>query len=141
MLSDSRIDYNEDKGNPNPMEMNSLELYGTLRSIDKSYREDRDAARYWVEFYKKHAIPFSCLVFSFVGAFIGILSRRSGSGIGIGFSIIIFFIYYIFFMTGQSFAIRGIIHPFIGVWSANVIILLAGCLLFVFLKLSRSCNC
>ena len=59
-------------------------------------------------------------------------SKRSGRGIGFGLSIIVFFVYYIFFMSGQSLAIRGMIHPFMGVWGSNIILLLAGSVLIVY---------
>ncbi|MDY6969398.1 MAG: LptF/LptG family permease, partial [Spirochaetota bacterium] len=119
MITEGRIDYNENKRKPNPTEMNSIELYNIINNSGKSYKEDRDIARYMVELYKKYAIPFSCLVFSIIGTPIGMFSKRSGRGIGFGLSIIVFFVYYIFFMSGQSLAIRGMIHPFMGVWGSN----------------------
>ena len=132
MITEGRIDYNENKRKPNPTEMNSAELYKIVKNSGKSYMEDRDIARYMVELFKKHAIPFSCLVFSIIGTPIGLFSKRSGRGIGFGLSIIVFFVYYVFFMTGQSLAIRGLIHPFIGVWGSNIILLLAGCIMIVY---------
>jgi len=132
LLSDSKIDHNEEKGKLNPTEMTSLELYRVLKVIDKSYKEDRTVALYWVELFKKYALPFSCVVFSIIGAPLGIFSKRSGKGIGFGLSIVVFFVYYVFFMIGQSLSIRGLLHPFIGVWSANIILFFAGLLLIVY---------
>lgn len=131
LLSESKIDYNEE-GRLNPKEMTSIELYRMLKSIAKSYKEDRDVALYWVEFFKKHAIPFSCVVFAVIGIPFGIISRRSGSGIGFGISIIIFFLYYIFFMSGQFLAVKGMISPSIGVWISNIMLLLIGIILILY---------
>ncbi|MDY6933463.1 MAG: LptF/LptG family permease [Spirochaetota bacterium] len=131
LLTDSGIDYDDSKDKLNPAEMNSIQLYSKLRTVKKTFMEDRDIARYWVELFKKQAIPFSCFVFSIIGVPIGLFSKRSSRGIGFGISIIVFFIYYVFFMTGQSFAIRGILYPFLGVWSANFILLFAGCVMII----------
>jgi LPS export ABC transporter permease LptF len=132
MMTESKIAYNEEGGRVNPNELNSFQLFKTLGSLKRSYREDRDVALFWIEFFKKHSIPFSCFVFSLIGAPIGIFSRRGGMSVGFGLSMIIFFIYYIFFMTGQSLSIRGRLHPFIGVWNANIILMILGVLLVVF---------
>jgi lipopolysaccharide export system permease protein len=132
MMTESKIAYSDERGKINPNELNSIQLFRTIGSLKRSYREDRDVALFWIEFFKKHSIPFSCFVFSLIGAPIGIFSRRGGMGIGFGLSIIIFFIYYIFFMSGQSLAIRGRLHPFFGVWNANIIMMILGVLLIVF---------
>lgn len=131
-IAGGEISYTEEKGKLNPGELNSYELYNKLQTMNEKHK-DRDIALYRVEFYKKHAIPFSCFIFAFIGAPIGIISRRTSKGIGFGMSVVIFFIYYIFFMTGQYFAIRGEIHPFIGVWMANIILLVSAFIL-IYLK-------
>ena len=77
-------------------------------------------------------MPFSCFVFAVIGAPIGIFSRRSGSGIGFGLSIIVFFVYYAFFMSGQYLAIKGEIHPFISVWGSNFLLLIAGIVMIIY---------
>ncbi len=131
MLSESKIAYTDEAGKFNPSEVDSIELYNKLNSISDSHEENRDVALYWVEFYKKHAIPFSCFVFAIIGIPIGLFTKRSSKGIGFGISIIVFFIYYIIFMIGQYFAIKGIIHPLIGVWIANIILLIASIILLL----------
>ena len=132
MLSESQISYTEETGKLNTGEMNTFELYGKLRSLQKSFKEDRNTALYWVEFFKKHAIPFSCFIFAAIGAPIGMISRKAAKGLGFGASIIIFFIYYIIFMTCQYFSIKGILHPFIGVWASNIILLALSAVLIYF---------
>jgi lipopolysaccharide export system permease protein len=129
LISDSKIEYNvADKNNPS--ELNSLELYSMLKS-GKLKKNERDTALFWLELFKKSSIAFSCLVFVFIGAPVGISYRRSARGIGFGISLIIFFIYYTLSMLGQSFAAKGSINPFIGVWYPNFIILAAGIILIL----------
>jgi LPS export ABC transporter permease LptF len=134
LLSESKIEYNvADKTNPS--EMNSIELYRMLKSGEKnkSNINDRDIILFWIKLFEKTSIPFSCLAFVFIGAPVGISYRRSARGIGFGISLIIFFIYYISSMLGQSFALKGAISPFLGVWYPNFIILAAGIIL-IFIK-------
>ncbi len=127
LLSDSKIEYNvADKKNPS--ELNSMELYSMLKS-GKLKINERDTALFWLELFKKSSIAFSCLVFVIIGAPVGISYRRSARGIGFGISLVIFFIYYILSMLGQSLAVRGSISPFMGVWYPNLIILAAGIIL------------
>ncbi|MBN2039357.1 MAG: LptF/LptG family permease [Spirochaetes bacterium] len=128
LLSESKIDYKIDN-KISPSEMNSSELYKMLKTQKKSYKEDRDIALFWIELYKKMSVPFSCFVFVLIGAPVGISYHRSSKGIGFGISIVIFFLYYIFSMAGQSLAIRGLVSPFIGVWYPNIILAIAGCIL------------
>jgi lipopolysaccharide export system permease protein len=124
LLSDSKIEYNV-ADRKNPSELNSVELFRMLKS-GKLKSNERDTALFWIELFKKSSIAFSCLVFVFIGAPVGISYRRSARGIGFGISLLIFFIYYILSMLGQSFAARGSISPFVGVWYPNFIILAAG---------------
>ncbi|MBN2400939.1 MAG: LptF/LptG family permease [Spirochaetes bacterium] len=130
LLSESKIEYNV-ADRTNPSEMNSIELYRMLKS-SKVNKNERKVALFWVELFKKISIPFSCLVFVFIGAPVGISYRRSARGIGFGISIIIFFVYYIFSMLGQSLAIKGAVSPFLGVWYPNFILLIAGIILIFF---------
>ncbi len=132
LLSESKLEISA-KDKKNPMEMNTMELYRTLRADKKSHREDRETASFWVELYNKSATPFSCVVFALIGAPLGISVRRNTKGISFGISIIVIFLYFILSMAGQSLSIRGIINPLIGVWYANILLLLSGIIL-IFLK-------
>ncbi|HOS38519.1 MAG TPA: LptF/LptG family permease [Spirochaetota bacterium] len=132
LMTESKIDYTEDRDVINPHEHDSAGLLARLRAHPKSYRNDRNVALNWIEFFKKHAVPFSCFVFSVIGAPIGIFSTRSGRGVGFGVSIFIFFAYYVFFVGGQSMAVRGDVHPALGVWFTNFLFMLIGVLLIVF---------
>ncbi|MFH0974467.1 MAG: LptF/LptG family permease [Spirochaetota bacterium] len=130
LLSESKIEYNvADKTNPG--EMNSFELYRMLTS-GKMNKNKREIALYWIELHKQIAIPFSCIIFVIIGAPVGISYRRNARGIGFGISIIIFFVYYILSMLGQSFAVKGVIEPLIGVWYPNFLLLIAGIILLFY---------
>jgi lipopolysaccharide export system permease protein len=82
-----------------------------------------------VEIHKKFAISIACIVFVLVGAPIAVRFPRGGVGLVIGFSLVIFAIYYIGLIAGESLADRGIMTPFWAMWAANIILTLVGMLL------------
>jgi lipopolysaccharide export system permease protein len=88
-----------------------------------------------VEIHKKFAISIACIVFVLVGAPIAVRFPRGGVGLVIGFSLVIFAIYYIGLIAGESLADRGIMTPFWAMWAANIILTLVG--LFLLARMGR----
>ncbi|MGB2696241.1 MAG: LptF/LptG family permease [Candidatus Zixiibacteriota bacterium] len=79
-----------------------------------------------VEVHKKYSIPFACLVFILVGAPLGIMSRKGGMAVGLGLSLGFFILYWAFLIGGEELADRGFIPAFWAMWSANILIGIAG---------------
>ncbi|MGZ8869128.1 MAG: LptF/LptG family permease, partial [Thermoanaerobaculia bacterium] len=80
----------------------------------------------WVEIHKKFAIPFACIVFGILGLPLGITNRRGGKSSGFSLSIGIILFYYLMINNGESLAATGQVHPVVGMWSANLILLALG---------------
>jgi len=72
------------------------------------------------EFHKKFAIPFACLVFTIVGAPMGMFSRRSGKSMGFGYAIIVLVIYYVLLTLGQGWAIADKVNPVFSAWLPDI---------------------
>ncbi len=87
--------------------------------------------RYLVEFHKKFAIPFACIVFALIGVPMAVTSSRSGKGISVSLAIAVYLIYYLFLVGGEKFADRGLLNPFLAMWSANFFLLAVGIPLFL----------
>jgi lipopolysaccharide export system permease protein len=83
---------------------------------------ERDARQYLVEIHKKFAIPFACIVFVFIGAPLGIMSRRGTFGVGASLSLGFFFFYWACLKGGENLADRGFFDPWIGMWIANIVL-------------------
>lgn len=79
-----------------------------------------------VEIHKKFSIPFACLVFGIVGLPLGITNRRGGKSSGFSLSIAIILFYYVALNNGEHLAASGKIPPAVGMWGANVILLIFG---------------
>ncbi len=72
-----------------------------------------------VEIHKKYALPMACFIFVLIGAPLGTMTRRGGFGVAAGISLTFFLIYWACLIGGEKLAVRGIISPFFGMWSAN----------------------
>jgi lipopolysaccharide export system permease protein len=88
------------------------------------------AASFQVEIHKKFAIALSCLVFVVIGAPVALRFPRGGVGLVIGASVVIFGIYYIGLIGGETLADRLIIPPFWAMWGPNLLMGALGLLLF-----------
>ena len=77
---------------------------------------------YEVEIQKKFALSVACIVFVLIGAPIALRFPRGGVGLTIGVSLIVFALYYVGLIAGESLANRGILTPFWAMWATNVIL-------------------
>jgi lipopolysaccharide export system permease protein len=81
---------------------------------------------YSVEWHKKFAIPFACIIFVLIGAPIAVRFPRGGAGMVIMISLAIFGIYYMSLIGGESLGDKGTIPPFLGPWAPNLFFGLIG---------------
>ena len=84
---------------------------------------------YMVEIHKKYALPVACIVFILIGAPLGVMVRKGGFGVAASISLLFFVVYWAFLIGGEKFADRNMITPFWGMWSANILLSIAGILL------------
>lgn len=91
--------------------------------------------RYVVEINKKYSIPFACVVFVFLGAPLGIMARRGTFGIAASLSLGFFLLYWASLIGGEKLGDRGIVAPWIGMWSANILLSLLG--VYLTLRMGR----
>lgn len=112
-------------------EMTLRELLRQVHELRHSAvdRENYNLAR--VEIQKKFAIPFACIVFGIVGLPLGITNRRGGKSSGFSLSIAIIVFYYVLINNGEQLAANGRISPFIGMWTADILLLALGIYLLI----------
>jgi LPS export ABC transporter permease LptG len=92
----------------------------------------------WVEIHKKFSIPFACITFGVLGLPLGITNRRGGKSSGFSLSIAIILFYYVMLNNGEAFAAAGRITPFLGMWSANILLLAVG--IYLLIRANRETN-
>ncbi len=90
----------------------------------------RQRSKYLVEYHKKFAIPFACLIFILVGAPIGVRAKRGGYGFAMGLSTLAFVFYYMALTGGEDLADRRFLPPWLAMWMANIVFLAFGIWLF-----------
>ncbi len=91
--------------------------------------------QYQVEIFKKHSIAFACLVFVLLGAPLAIRYPQGGVGMVIALSLGIFFFYWVGLIVGERFADRGQIHPWVGMWAPNILLLIPA--IFLMSRMAR----
>lgn len=82
--------------------------------------------KYSVEYHKKFAIPLASLCFVLVGVALALKFPRSGIGLVIGGSLIIFLIFYILLIGGENLADEGKISPEVAMYAPVGIMAVVG---------------
>lgn len=85
--------------------------------------------RYEVEIHKKWAIAIACLVFVLIGPPLALRFPRAGVGFVVSASAVIFFIYWIGLLGGETLADRRVADPAVTMWLGNVFFLIAALVL------------
>ena len=78
-----------------------------------------------VELSKKFSIPFTCLLFGFIGAPLGIQSSRSGKSGSFAVSTFAILLYYVGLISSQNLGVMGAIPPLFSVWIPNIVALIS----------------
>ncbi len=97
-------------------------------SRDRARAAQTRAAVFMVELHKKYAIPAACIVFVLVGIPAALKFPGSGVGLVIGVCMVVFAVYYVGLIAGESLANRLIISPAVAMWTPNLVFGLIGCL-------------
>jgi lipopolysaccharide export system permease protein len=72
---------------------------------------DRLKVKMVIEVHKRFSLALACLLFVFVGAPVGVMTRRGGMGTAIGFGMFFFFVFWVMLIGGEQLATRGYINP------------------------------
>src|SRR4051812_31515473 len=113
-----------------------LSSWSEVSSASDRVREaDRRADRYAVEVHKKWAISLACISFVIVGIVMALRFPRGGIGLVIGGGLLVFSIHYVGLTAGESLADRGIVSPWVAMWTPNILLTVVG--LLGLIKVSR----
>ena len=96
-----------------------------FRSINKTTTR-KTLNRHWIEWHRKFTMPFTCLIFFFIGAPLGSIVRKGGLGTPIVISVILFIIYYILDNVGYKMTRDGVWAHWFGMWFSSFILLPMG---------------
>ena len=93
-----------------------------FRSLNKTTTQ-KTINRHWVEWHRKFTIPFTCLIFFFIGAPLGSIVRKGGLGTPIVISVVLFIIYYIVDNVGYKMTRDGVWEHWFGMWFSSFILM------------------
>lgn len=109
-----------------PEEMNAFEL---KERIDLVEIEGTDPNPLKVMFHLRLAIPWASVVLALVGASLGVRPQRTSSGMGLGLSVMIVFVYYVAMSFCRALGQSGMLLPVIAAWIPNLLFLVVGAFL------------
>lgn len=96
-----------------PMEMSVSEL---LEQIDRQPRDSRERHRAVIKLLEKIALPLAVFLMGVIGVPLGAHMRGRGRPAGIGLSLIVFLLYYLFLAGMNNICETGVFSPWLGVW-------------------------
>ncbi len=103
-----------------PSELSSLEL---VEAIRKGTESGRDIQSYRVDFHMKIAQHFAAFVVCLIGLKFGYKSERTmETARGVLVAVFIGVSYWVILSSTRALAVKGIVHPALAAWSANVVI-------------------
>ena len=104
-------------------------------AADRVQDADHRADRYAVEVHKKWAISLACVSFVIIGIVMALRFPRAGIGLVIGGGLAVFSIHYVGLTAGESLADRGLVSPWVAMWTPNIVLTVIG--LIGLLRVSR----
>jgi len=83
-----------------------------------------------MELHNKFALPFTCLLFGVLGLSLGLSTQKGGKISGFILSLVIIFVYYTISTAARSLILKETLSPGVGMWTANIFLIIIGVLLF-----------
>lgn len=93
-----------------------------------------------IEFHRKFALPFACLALGFLALSLGISTKKGGKVSGFIISLALIFVYYTTSITTENMVRKGILSPFLGMWAADIFLLVMGIILYYFSAKEKNIN-
>lgn len=89
---------------------------------------------YTIQWHKILAQAIACISMFLIGAPLGAIIKKGGLGVPVLMSILFFILFYILSLTGEKWAKQEVVSVLIGMWLANVVLIITGLL---FLRQAR----
>ncbi len=83
-----------------------------------------------LEYHKRFSMAFAAFILTVIGASLSSRKIKGGMGLNIGLGLLLSFSYILFMQISSSFAVSGLVSPFIAVWSPNFLYMLIAAYLF-----------
>ena len=98
-----------------PKDMTTTELLKILSQGQDAPQHNKAL----VEFHRRLALPFACVVFSLIALPLSVRTTWAFRSVGFGVSLGIILLYYVLLTAGEAFGKRGVLAPGISLWIPN----------------------
>ncbi len=112
--------YDRMTGNIN-MVKNSLDI-----SANEYESRKKDVRFHLIEWHKKFALSFACMVLFLIGAPLGSIIRKGGLGMPLIIAVIFFVVFFLLNTFGEKLVKENILKPIAGMWAATIVLLPVG---------------
>jgi lipopolysaccharide export system permease protein len=112
--------YERVTGNIN-MVKNSLDM-----SIADYDTKVKDLRFHRIEWHRKFAMSFACMVLFLIGAPLGSIIRKGGLGMPLILAVIFFVVFFLLNNFGEKLVKENILIPAVGMWAATIVLLPVG---------------
>lgn len=119
-------------GERSPQEKKSTELYEEIQTLKGGGADTKSME---VDYHMKFSLPFATFFSALLAAPLGAKFSRMGGYIGVVFSIILVFIYYVVMSIARSLGNNGVVDPVTGAWIQNYLFAVVG--LFLLWRIDR----
>ncbi len=79
--------------------------------------------KFSIEFHRKFALSFACLLLFLIGAPLGAIIRKGGLGLPLVFAVVFFITFHILNITGEKLAKSETLPAWAGMWMSSIILL------------------
>lgn len=121
-----------------PLNETDLRLSELQLKIEDPISTGKNRIKFQLEYHSRFTFPFACIVFAVLAIPLGIQNRRSGKSGGFAVSISIILIYYVFISVARTIAERGILPPWLALWTPNILFLVVACFFLHLASLEKS---
>ena len=98
----------------------------TTTSLERMAYLSREAHVNEIEKFRKYTLAVTCFVMFLIGAPLGAIIRKGGLGFPVLISIVFFILYFVISNITEKWAKESIIPVWVGMWTANLILLPVG---------------
>ncbi len=85
-------------------------------------RRQESVTKHYIEWHKKFALAFACIVLFMIGAPLGAIIRKGGLGMPLVFALVFFAVFHLLNTFGAKFANEEVLSPFTGIWLASLVL-------------------
>ena len=99
---------------------------GLAANATEMYEKGRNLRKHQIEWHRKLALSFACLVLFLIGAPLGSIIRKGGLGTPLIFAILFFMVFYFSSTMGEKFAKEDKMTVITGMWLSTLILVPLG---------------